>query len=236
MTIGTAVTAGPAAVTTTDVGVLDKAAAILRLLMSASLTAGEICEALGLTRSTGYRLIAALSAHGFIVRTPTGHFILGPFPRRDVMAEVTSVLTALRDRTGESVQLWMLRGDIRACVVSVDSTHDLRISKSAGSALLVSDGGSAAHALLAEGSPSALFLTRGARTPGSGSASVAFDADGGRRLALCVSFPLARAPEDVSRALSAVLNESVQILMRIVPEGGAGDALEDIAASARLDD
>lgn len=219
----------------TDVGVLDKAAAILRLLMSASMTAGEICEKVGLSRSTGYRLLAALAAHGFVVRTETGHYILGPFPRRDVLAEVAAVLTGLRDQTGESAHLWMLHGDLRACVVSVDSKHDLRISKSAGTALPLGDGGSGAHALLAAGSPSELFITRGSRKAGSGSAAIAFDVDDGRRLALCVSFPLARIPDDASRLLSAPLSDAVHLLMRIVPDSGASDSLSDIAAGARLE-
>ena len=219
----------------TDVGVLDKAAAILRLLMSSSMTAGEVCEAVDLSRSTGYRLLAALSTHGFIVRTATGHYILGPFPRRDALAEVAAVLTGLRDQTEESAQLWMLHGDRRACVVSIDSKHDLRVSKSPGTALPLRDGGSGAHALLAAGSPSELFITRGGRKAGGGSSAIAFDVDHGRRLALCVSYPLARIPGQESRLFSALLSDAVQLLMRIVPESGASDSLSDIAAGARLE-
>lgn len=220
---------------TTDVGVLDKAAAILRLLMSASMTAGEICEAMSLSRSTGYRLLAALITHGFVVRTPSGHYILGPFPQRDALAEVETVLTGLRDQTGESAQLWMLHGELRACVVTVDSKHDLRISKSAGTALPLHDGGSGAHALLAGGSPSEVFMTRGRRKAGSGSTAIAFDVDRGRRLALCVSFPLARVAGDASRRFTQPLSDAVQLLMRIVPESGVSDSLADIAFGARLE-
>lgn len=219
----------------TDVGVLDKTAAILRLLMSASLTAGEICEAVGLSRSTGYRLLGALLKHEFVVRTATGHFILGPFPRRDVLAEVRAVLTALRDRTGESVQLWMRNGEQRACVMSVDSKHDLRVSKTAGMAQRLEDGGSGALALLAPGSPSELFVTRGGRRAGVGSATIGFDVDAGHRFGLCVSFPLARISEDAGEALGGPLRDAVELLIRIVPESGASDLLATVAARSRLD-
>lgn len=219
----------------TEVGVIDKAASVLKLLMSASMTPAEIYTAVGLSRSTGYRLLAALAAHGFIVRTATGHFTLGPFPRRDGLAEVSAVLTRLRDQTGESAQLWMLNGHLRACVAAVDSKQDLRIAKSPGTSLRMIDGGSGAHALLAAGSPSELFITRGARMEGLGSASVAFDVDDSRRLAVCVSFPLARMTQGESRKLGAPLNDAVRVLMEIVPASGAGDALEVIAAGARVE-
>lgn len=219
----------------TDVGVIDKAASVLKLLMSASMTSAEIYTAVGLSRSTGYRLLAALAAHGFIVRTATGHFTLGPFPRRDGLSEVTAVLTRLRDRTGESAQLWLLNGDVRSCVAAVDSKQDLRIAKSAGTSLQMRDGGSGAHALLAAGSPSELFITRGARVEGSGSAAIAFGVDGDRRLAVCVSFPLARMTHVESRKLGAPLSDAARVLMEIVPASGAGDALEVIASGARVE-
>lgn len=227
--------AGASSVPVTEVGVLDKTAAVLQLLTSTSMRAAEISSAVGLSRSTGYRLLGAMTAHGFIVRTVTGYYTLGPFPRRDVLSEIQAVLTGLRDQTGESAQLWMRDDDRRVCVMSVDSKQDLRISKSAGTALMLADGGSGAHALLASGSPSELFITRGGRTAGSGSATIAFDVDRGLRLGLCVSFPLARIPGDAGATLAGPLSTAVQLLQSVIPESAAGDAFADIAATAHVE-
>jgi DNA-binding IclR family transcriptional regulator len=56
------------------------------------------------------------------------------------------VLTALRDETGESVQLYVADADGRRCVVSLESTHGLRWIVPQG-ALLPLDRGSAGRVL-----------------------------------------------------------------------------------------
>jgi DNA-binding IclR family transcriptional regulator len=56
------------------------------------------------------------------------------------------ILTALRDETGESVQLYVADADGRRCVVSLESTHGLRWIVPQG-ALLPLDRGSAGRVL-----------------------------------------------------------------------------------------
>ena len=63
------------------------------------------------------------------------------------LAEIARpILTALRDDTGESVQLYVADGDGRRCVVSLESTHGLRWIVPQG-ALLPLDRGSAGRVL-----------------------------------------------------------------------------------------
>jgi DNA-binding IclR family transcriptional regulator len=118
------------------VGVLDKAVAVLRALERVG-PAGlaELQAATGLPRATAHRLAIALEQHGLVRRDRDGRFELGlalvglgqaaadGFP----LAELARpTLTALRDETGESVQLFVREPDGRRCVVSLQSSHGLR--------------------------------------------------------------------------------------------------------------
>src|SRR5262245_6260507 len=98
------------------VGVLDKAMSILFALDDAPLTLAELVEHTGFSRATTHRLAAALEIHGLVRRDGGGRFALGlrlvglgrsaatavPLP---VLAR--PALEELRDRTGESVQLYV---------------------------------------------------------------------------------------------------------------------------------
>ena len=122
--------------TVSNVGVLDKAVAVLRALERVG-PAGlaELQAATGLPRATAHRLAIALEQHGLVRRDRDGRFELGlalvglgqaaadGFP----LAELARpTLTALRDETGESVQLFVREPDGRRCVVSLQSSHGLR--------------------------------------------------------------------------------------------------------------
>ena len=122
--------------TVSNVGVLDKAVAVLRALERVG-PAGlaELQTATGLPRATAHRLAIALEQHGLVRRDRDGRFELGlalvglgqaaadGFP----LAELARpTLTALRDETGESVQLFVREPDGRRCVVSLQSSHGLR--------------------------------------------------------------------------------------------------------------
>ena len=122
--------------TVSNVGVLDKAVAVLRALERVG-PAGlaELQSATGLPRATAHRLAIALEQHGLVRRDRDGRFELGlalvglgqaaadGFP----LAELARpTLTALRDETGESVQLFVREHDGRRCVVSLQSSHGLR--------------------------------------------------------------------------------------------------------------
>ncbi len=71
------------------------------------------------------------------------------FPLADL---ARPVLTALRDETGESVQLFVREGDGRRCVVSLQSPHGLRWIVAEG-ALLPLDRGSAGKVLTGSTGP-----------------------------------------------------------------------------------
>jgi DNA-binding IclR family transcriptional regulator len=102
-------------------------------------------------------------------------------------------LEALRDATGESVQLYVRRGAQRLCVASLDSPHELRTSVPVG-ALLPLDRGSAGAVL--RGLPD--VLRRGwaesvaERAPGVASVSAPVRAGGAVVAAVCLSGPIER--------------------------------------------
>jgi DNA-binding IclR family transcriptional regulator len=137
------------------VGVIDKGVLILRALAGVPLDLAALQNETGLPRATAHRLAVALEQHGLVRRDPQGRFCLGfelirlgraaedEFP----LAEITRpTLTALRDATGESVQLYVADGDGRRCVLSLESTHGLRWIVPQG-ALFPLDRGSAGRVL-----------------------------------------------------------------------------------------
>lgn len=122
--------------TVTNVGVLDKAVAVLRAVEALGATSvADLQRSTGLPRATAHRLVVALEAHGLLRRDAAGRChlgfalvgmgqaALGAFP----LAEVARpALVALRDATGEGVQLFVREGDERHCLVSLQSPHGLR--------------------------------------------------------------------------------------------------------------
>ena len=126
------------------VGVLDKAVAILDALEPRALSLVELVEATGLSRATAHRLAFALEMHGFVERDGDGRFALGErMASRSLVTAARPILEALRGKTGESVQLYVPRGDVRVCVLSLESPHGLRTIVPVG-AVLPMDRGSAA--------------------------------------------------------------------------------------------
>ncbi len=118
------------------VGVLDKAVGVLRVLRAEGpLGLADLQAATGLPRATVHRLAVALEEHGMVRRDAVGRFCLGfeliamgraaaeSFPLGE---RARPALLALRDETGESVQLFVREGDERRCVVSLQSPHGLR--------------------------------------------------------------------------------------------------------------
>lgn len=139
------------------VGVLDKAVVVLDALESGPLALADLVKATGLPRATAHRLAVALEDHALVRRDADGRFTLGlrlvalgraaadAFP---LGVAARPALEALRDRTGESVQLYVAEGEGRRCVVSLQSPHGLRWIVPEG-ALLPMDRGSAGKVLQA---------------------------------------------------------------------------------------
>lgn len=131
------------------IGVLDKAVTILDAVEVEPLTLAELCAASGLPRATAHRLASALERHGFVVRDDSGRFAPGPrLAVRSLVDAARPALERLREQTGESVQLYVRRGDRRVCLVSLESPHSLRTIVPVGAALPM-DRGSAAKVFAA---------------------------------------------------------------------------------------
>ncbi len=141
---------------TSGVGVLDKAATVLGALEAGPLTLAGLVQATGLARPTAHRLATALEHHRLVARDLQGRFILGPrlgelataAGEDRLLAAAGPVLTALRDATSESCQLYRRQGEQRICVAAAERLTGLRDTVPI-SAVLSMHAGSAAQVLLA---------------------------------------------------------------------------------------
>jgi DNA-binding IclR family transcriptional regulator len=117
------------------VGVLDKAFLVLNELVARPLSLTEVVERTGIPRATSHRLLSALEHHGAVRRNDNGDYCIGPtlaglgraatqqFP---FLQYARDVATQIRDRTGESVQVFVPESEGRRCVVSLESPNGLR--------------------------------------------------------------------------------------------------------------
>jgi DNA-binding IclR family transcriptional regulator len=173
------------------VGVVDKAAAILDALELGPLALGDLVHATGLSRATAHRLASALEVHGLVERDDEGRFALGSRMAGSTLVRAARpALEWLRDATGESVQLFLPRGDMRVCVVSLESPHSLRTIVPVG-ATLPMDRGSAAKVLRPGARDWAESVEERERGVASVSAAV-HDAQGRHVAAVSVSGPVER--------------------------------------------
>ena len=207
------------------VGVLDKGMAILRALSAGPLDLAGLQTATGLPRATAHRLAVALETHGMVRRDQFGRFCLGfelialgraaadAFPLAEL---ATPALTALRDRTGESVQLYVREHDGRRCVVSLQSSHALQWLVPVG-ALLPLGRGSAGKVLGGDADGVAESVEE--REPGVASVSAPVrDRVGMVVAAVSVSGPverLTRAPAE--RFGAAVLDAAAAVSRALAP-------------------
>ena len=153
----------------TGVGVLDKSMAIVDLCERQPASASEIARELDLTVSTAHRLAAALTAHGLLQRDPSGVYRLGHRFLSSRVGDIAQpVLERLTQETGESTQLWVLRGEDRLCVASVVTDAELRVVMDVGTRLPLADGGSAVFALHGDVRPEGWAESHSTRTPGLG--------------------------------------------------------------------
>ena len=126
------------------IGVLDKAMRVLDALETMPLSLADLVDATGLPRATAHRLAAALEVHGLVERDAAGRFVVGRrMAVRSLADAARPALERLRDETGESVQLYVPRGDRRVCLVSLESPHSLRTIVPVGAALPMTKGSAA---------------------------------------------------------------------------------------------
>ena len=195
------------------VGVLDKAVAILDALEPRALSLVELVEATGFSRATAHRLALALELHGFVERDGDGRFALGErMASRSLVVAARPILEELRDRTGESVQLYLPRGDVRVCVVSLESPHGLRTIVAVG-ALLPMDRGSAAKIFRVGARNLAQSVEEREKGVASVSAAV-HDAEGRHIAAVSVSGPVERTTRSPEKKYGKAVLAAAQQLER----------------------
>lgn len=117
------------------VGVIDKGVLILQALRQRPRDLADLQQACELPRATAHRLVVALESHHLVRRDAQGRFCLGfeLVALGRVAAEqfgvgelAAPIMQQLRDRCGESVQLYVREDEERRCVVSLQSPHALR--------------------------------------------------------------------------------------------------------------
>jgi DNA-binding IclR family transcriptional regulator len=225
--------------TVTGVGVIDKAARILGAVEDRPLDLGSLVDATGLPRATAHRLAVSLEAHGLLRRDTEGRFApglrliaLGRSARSALhLPELAGpALETLRDLTGESAQLYVREGDVRVCVVSLESPHGLRTIVPVGAALSL-DVGSGAHVLSGRTEPGCWVESVAEREAGVASVSAAVrSGDGDVVAAISISGPIDRiGPHPGARHGSTVLAAAHAVEVRL---GGvsSGEPAESTSA------
>ena len=137
------------------IGVLDKAVGVLHAIAESPCGLAELCERTGLPRATAHRLAAGLEFHRLLAREEAGTWRLGPALTElsahvsdPLLAAGAAILPALRQVTGESVQVYRRDGDMRVCIAALEPPAGLRDTVPVGARLPMS-AGSAARVLLA---------------------------------------------------------------------------------------
>ena len=191
------------------VGVIDKSVAVLAAIEADGASLAELVDRTGLSRATAHRLATALEVHGFVRRATDGRFALGP--RLVALGSVAAAgwslteaarpaLSALRDQTGESAQLYVRDGDARVCIASLQSPHGLRTIVATG-AVLALDQGSGGRVLTGEVGPEGWVASVAEREAGVASVSApVIDREGRVVAAVSVSGPLERLTHDPGAA------------------------------------
>ena len=208
------------------VGVLDKAFVVLNVLVTRPLALQDVVEATGIPRATCHRLLAALEHHGAVRRNDEGLYCIGPtmaglgraataqFP---FLRKAREVATELRDKTGESVQVFMPETDGRRCVVSLESPNGLRWIVPEGSLFPIARG-SAGRALSgAKLSAGGWIESVEERVKGVASVSApVIDAAGDIIAALSISGPLERMSRTPGAKFGAVVSRGARDLSQFV--------------------
>lgn len=124
------------------IGVLDKVVQVLRATATAPTGLSNLCAETGLPRATAHRLAVGLEVHGLLARDSLGRWRPGPLlavlaagASDPLLAAAAEVLPHLRDRTGESVQLYRADGMVRVAVAVAEPPAGLRDTVPLGSRL-----------------------------------------------------------------------------------------------------
>jgi DNA-binding IclR family transcriptional regulator len=203
------------------VGVLDKTVVVLSALEEEPRSLAELVRATGLSRATAHRLATALEDHGLVRRDDDGRFALGPrllalgrsaatqYPLADASR---AALVELRERTGESVQLYVREGEQRVCVAALESPHGLRTIVPLGARLTL-EVGSAARILTGDEAALAQGWADSVAEREAGVASVSapvFDRAGLVVAAVSVSGPIERTSRTPGRRYADAVQDAAR--------------------------
>ncbi|WP_460391899.1 IclR family transcriptional regulator [Actinophytocola sediminis] len=132
------------------IGVLDKAMAVLEAVAKEPCGLAELCTRTGLPRATAHRLAVGLEVHRLLRRGSDGRWRPGTALAElaggavdPLLDAASSVLPRLRDRTGESVQLYRRDGAQRICISTAEPPAGLRDTVPVGSRLPMNAGSGA---------------------------------------------------------------------------------------------
>lgn len=208
------------------VGVLDKAFVVLNVLVTRPLALSEVVEATGIPRATCHRLLSALEHHGAVRRNDEGFYCVGPtmaglgraatsqFP---FLRKAREVATELRDKTGESVQVFMPETDGRRCVISLESPNGLRWIVPEGSLFPIARGSAGRVLSGAKLSNGGWIESVEERVKGVASVSApVIDAAGDVIAALSISGPLERMSRNPGAKFGAMVSRGARDLSQFV--------------------
>jgi DNA-binding IclR family transcriptional regulator len=206
------------------VGVLDKAVSLLDVLAGGDRSLPELAADAGLPRATTHRLAVALERHGLVGRDPTGRFVLGSRLAElgraaeggERLADAAlPALRTLRDRTGESAQLYVVDDGRRVCLAATESPHSLRTIVPVGASLPM-DRGSAAKVLAGEPGALRQGWAQSVEERERGVASVSAPVVVGGRVvaAVSVSGPLERTSRQPGRRYGTAVAEAARAVER----------------------
>ncbi|MGH3756339.1 IclR family transcriptional regulator [Actinophytocola sp.] len=132
------------------IGVLDKAMAVLEAVAKEPCGLAELCTRTGLPRATAHRLAVGLEVHRLLRRGSDGRWRPGAALAElaggavdPLLDAASAVLPRLRDRTGESVQLYRRDGAHRICISTAEPPSGLRDTVPVGARLSMSAGSGA---------------------------------------------------------------------------------------------
>jgi DNA-binding IclR family transcriptional regulator len=132
------------------IGVLDKAMAVLEAVAKEPCGLAELCTRTGLPRATAHRLAVGLEVHRLLRRGSDGRWRPGAALAElaggavdPLLDAASSVLPRLRDRTGESVQLYRRDGAQRVCISTAEPPSGLRDTVPVGARLPMTAGSGA---------------------------------------------------------------------------------------------